>query len=200
VAEPTQPPIEEEVELLTTPTPAPTATPAPTPTQLTATTAALTAQEAYELFLAEAQTWQSDAALTELTTSLLGALEADGASTGWTAKFWSPSVKAINTMLMLNGEPQGTPLEVPDEQTTIANVEALVLDTKTIYETAANAGGNAYLSEGKTVMAGLIAYPLDSTLPTWYIHYQDPTTYQVAFTVIINARNGEVMETITAEQ
>jgi hypothetical protein len=164
------------------------------------TSAALTGQEAYDLFLAEAQAWQRDAALSELTTSLLGALEADGTSTGWTAKFWSPSAKAVNSMLILNGEPQGTPLDIPDEQTTMANIESLILDTKTIYETAANAGGSAYLAEGKTVMAGLVPYPLDSTLPTWYVHYQDPTTFEVAFSVIINARSGEVMETVTAEQ
>ena len=44
--------------------------------------------------------------------------------------------------------------------------------------------------------AGLTPYPLDEDIPTWYIHYQDPADNTVAFTVIIDARSGEVIQAI----
>ena len=44
--------------------------------------------------------------------------------------------------------------------------------------------------------AALTQYPLDETVPTWYVNYMDPDTAQVAFTVIIDARSGDVMQAI----
>jgi hypothetical protein len=64
------------------------------------------------------------------------------------------------------------------------------------YETAAAAGGSALIAEGYQPSAGLTQYPIDASVATWYINYMDPGTFEVAFTVIINARSGEVIQAI----
>ena len=70
---------------------------------------------------------------------------------------------------------------------------------KKIYETPAAAGGQKYIDQGHYVMAGLTPYPLDNSIPTWHINYHTQNN-TAAFTVIIDARSGEVMQSInTAE-
>ncbi|MDX1522089.1 MAG: hypothetical protein R3264_10715, partial [Anaerolineae bacterium] len=64
---------------------------------------------------------------------------------------------------------------------------------------AAAAGGEAVMEEGYEPYAGLTPYPLDETIPTWYINYSDPDTAEVVFTVIIDARSGEVIQAISLE-
>jgi hypothetical protein len=158
--------------------------------------AALTAQEAYDLTLAKAQGWQSDAVLTEMQTSLLGPLDAAGYSESWSAFYWSPTAKELNSMIIVNGALNASTVPLPLAQRAIPAVDRVMMDTKSLYETAASAGGAGYINEGYYVSAGLTPYPLDEEIPTWYIHFLDSADNTVAFTVIIDARSGEVIQAI----
>jgi hypothetical protein len=185
--------VEEQVDKVFTPTPEPTAVPAPTETAASA----LTAQEAYDLALAEAQAWQADAVLSELGTSTLGPLDVEGKSEGWAAKFWSPSAKEMNSMIFMNGTLNATALPLPSGARIVPAMDSVILDTKSIYDTAAAAGGQAYLDAGYDAMASLVTYPMDENVPTWYVNYMGPT---VGFSVIIDARSGDVIQAIALEE
>lgn len=182
-----------------TPTTPPTATPSPapsaTPTEVVA--AALTAQEAYDLAIAEAQAWQSDVVLNEIQTTILDLLDEEGTSESWSFSFYSPSTGELQTFLLQNGVIRPTsPVPLPQAPNLVPFDDAVILDTKQIYDTAAAAGGAAIMAEGYEPSAALTQYPLDETVPTWYVNYMDPDTAQVAFTVIIDARSGNVIQTI----
>jgi hypothetical protein len=185
--------VKEQVDKVFTPTPEPTAPPTPTEVVINA----LTAQEAYDLALAEAQAWQADAVLNELGTSTVGPLDAEGKSEGWTAKFWSPSAEEINSMAFVNGTLNATALPMPTGARVVPAMDSVILDTKSIYDTAAEAGGRAYLDAGYDAMVGLVTYPVDESVPTWYVNYMRPT---VGFSVIIDARSGEVIQAIALEE
>ncbi len=176
-----------------TPTAVPaTATPAPTPTKVLT---ALTAKEAYNTAIVEAKKWQADAVLSELATTIMGPLTADGTSENWAIKFWSPSAKQMNSMLIMQGIVTESPISLDQPPGLVPFGDEVILDTKKIYDTAQAAGGNQYTKEN-VAMAGLVPYPLDNTVPTWYINYQNTKDYTVNFTVIIDARTGQVMQTV----
>ncbi|MEW5960989.1 MAG: serine/threonine-protein kinase [Chloroflexota bacterium] len=184
-----------------TPTPAPAATPtpvpSPSPTPTEAAPAAMTAQQALEIAQAEALQWQADAVLSEMQTTALDLLDADGNSTSWSASFYSPSAGAMNTFMFINGVLQpATPVTLPNPPNLVPFDDSVILDTRRIYETAAAAGGSNIMAEGYEPSAALTQYPLDETRPTWYINYMDPANYNVVFTVIIDARTGEVIQAI----
>jgi hypothetical protein len=158
---------------------------------------ALTGQEAYDLALAEALAWQADAALTSMGTTTLGPLDAEGKSESWTFTFWSPSAGEMLTLPFINGVLNTPPaVQMPADPGTIPAMDAVILEMKSIYDTAATAAGSQYLSEEYYVIAGLTPYPLDESIPTWYIHYHDAQNNTVSFTVIIDARSGEVIQSI----
>jgi hypothetical protein len=183
------------------PTPEPTVTPAPTPTQVTAKSA--TAQEVYDLALAEASAWQPDAVLTELSTIFLfGPFDAEGKAENWQIVFYSPSANELNTMQFKDGTvtSAGTVPLAAGEARPIAEIDSVILETKSIYDTAAAAGGSQYVAAEYIPWASLTSYPLDITTPTWYIHYVNPESNSPAFTAIIDARSGEVIQAITIEQ
>jgi hypothetical protein len=46
-------------------------------------------------------------------------------------------------------------------------------------------------------MASLVTYPMDESVPTWYVNYMRPT---VGFSVIIDARSGDVIQAIALEE
>ncbi len=191
VVEPTQPPVEEDVEEVTTPTPEPTATPTLEPTPTEVVIQALTAQEAYDLALAEAQAWQPDAVLNEMGTSLPGPLDAEGKSKGWAIKFWSPAAKELNSMSFVNGKLNTTPIPLPDARA-VPDMDTIIMDLKSIYDTGAAAGGNEYLTAGYIAMAGLVAPGGGSDITRWVINYQHPQNYTVGYTVQMDARSGDV--------
>jgi polar amino acid transport system substrate-binding protein len=159
---------------------------------------ALTGEQAYQTALAEAQLWQPDAALLELQTSAIGPLQTDGTSTGWAIKFISPAANEINTMMFMQGQLSATPLANTSFVKPLPGVDNATFDTAAIYKTAAAAGGQAYLDKGYTASASLTSYPLDETIPTWYVNYQDQS-FSVGFTVIIDARSGEVMQALASQ-
>jgi serine/threonine protein kinase len=198
----------QEIALAPTETPLPTATatlPPPPATPTTAPTATpvevavteLTAQEAYELALVEALAWQGDAVLSELQTTALDLLDAEGKSGSWTISFYSPTAGQMNSFLFTNGVIQSAqPVPLPQAPNLVPLDETVSFDTKAVYETAAVAGGSALMAEGYQPSAALTQYPVDPSVATWYVNYMNPETFEVVFTVIINARSGEVLQTL----
>jgi serine/threonine-protein kinase len=183
-----------------TPVPAPTTTPVPeataTPTEV-AVAANLSAQEMYDLALAEALNWQADAVLSEIQTTALGPLQADGTSPSWSASFYSEAAGELASVLILNGQMQPLqPVALPQQPNLVAFDETVILDSQRIYDLAAGAGGQAIMAEGFVPAAALVQYPLDESVATWYVNYSDPDTFEVVFTVIIDARSGGVIQAL----
>jgi hypothetical protein len=171
--------------------------PTPTPEPTEVVLGALTAQEAYDLALAEAQTWQADATLVSLGTTQLGPLDAEGKSESWSLGFYSPSAREMLTLSFINGSLNTPPaVQLPTDPGAIPAMDSVILEMKSIYDTAAAEAGSKYTGEAYYVIAGLTPYPLDESIPTWYIHYHDAQNNTVSFTVIIDARSGEVIQSI----
>ncbi len=181
----------------TTPTTEPTTAPvAPTTAPAPAVAAALTGQEVAEAALVEAQKWQSDAVLSEISTSGLGPLDAEGKSTDWILKFWSPSSKGLNTLMFTNGAFTSSPTNLPTPKTTI--LDGVILDTKRLYDIGEQAGATQFTAEGYRPMAAITPYPLDETRLTWYLNYAGGD-FRVVYTVVIDAKTGEVIQAIPLE-
>ncbi len=161
-----------------------------------ATAKALTGQEVADLALAEAQKWQADAVLSEISTSGLGPLDVEGKSTDWILKFWSPSNKGLNTLMFSNGTLSSSPTNLPTPKTTV--LEGVILDTKQLYEIGEKAGASQYTSQGYRPMAAITPYPLDETKLTWYLNYAGGD-FRVVYTVVIDAKSGEVIQAIPLE-
>jgi serine/threonine protein kinase len=156
----------------------------------------LTGQEIADLALAEAQKWQPDAVLSEISTSGLGPLDAEGKSTDWILKFWSPSSKGLNTLMFIKGTFNSSPTDLPTPKTTV--LDGVILDTKRLYDIAEKAGAAKYTAEGYRPMAAITPYPLDETQLTWYLNYAGGD-FRVVYTVIIDAKTGEVIQAIPLE-
>jgi len=195
-------------EIALAPTATPTVIPAsPTPIPATATTAAtatptaipaLSAQAAYDLALADALKWQADASVNNIGTTILGPLTVDGTSASWDINFWSPTTKSMYKVSFINGNVFTSTIPLDNDPGTLPMNAEVILDTKRIYDIAQNAGGSQYMAQGNVPMAGLVPFPLDVTRPAWYINYQDSQTFKVVFTVIIDARSGEVINTVVS--
>jgi serine/threonine-protein kinase len=179
----------EAIAVAATPPPPP----APTPTE--AVPVALAGQEAFELALTEAEAWQADAVLVEMQASALGPVDSEGKSEGWSLMFYSPAANETNSMIFLNGTLNATPLPNQGFPRAIPDFEAVNLDTKAIYDTAAAAGGSEQIANGANVTLALTTYPIDESVPTWYVTYS-ATAQTGGLIVIIDARSGEVLQTI----
>ncbi|MEM7343954.1 MAG: hypothetical protein AAF485_06900 [Chloroflexota bacterium] len=196
--------IEEDVEVVAntpTPTPEPTETPVPeptaTPTEVIPT--ALTGQEAYDEGLELALAWQEDVALTSIGPTTIGTMQSDGTAESWNVQFWSESAGEVKSFLFMNGAFQETPsVAMATAPRLIPAMDAVIFDTKALADIAAQAGGQAYLDGGGYLMPGLTPYPLDHAIPTWYYNYFNPDN-TVSFSVIIDARSGEVIQAIPTE-
>jgi len=178
-------------------TPTPTTAPEPTPEPTEAMPAALSAQEIYDLALAEALAWNEDAAVTSLSTTLMGPLQADGTAESWSLTFYSPAAKELLTIPFINRSLTTSPsVALPADPGVIPAMDEVILELADLYQTAADAGGTEFTGDGYYLMAGLTRYPLDETVPTWYMNYHDAGNNTVVFTVIIDARSGEVIQAI----
>ncbi len=133
-----------------------------------------------------------------MQTTVMGPLQADGTSTSWTAKFVSASAGEMNSMIFVDGNLTATVLPGGGEIRKLPAPESMLLDTKVVFETAADAGGQQYLDEGYTAIASLTTYPLDETVPTWYVNYHD-ASFSVAFTTIIDAESGAVIQALALQ-
>jgi len=169
-------------------------TPVAAPVQPVA--AAMTGQEIVDLALVEAQKWQPDAVLSEIATSGLGPLDAEGKSTDWILKFWSPTTKGLNTIMFMNGAFTTSPTDLPTPKTTV--LEGVILDTKRLVEIGDQAGAAKYTAEGYRPMAAITPYPLDNNRLTWYLNYAGGD-FRVVFTVVIDAKTGEVIQATSLE-
>ncbi len=74
-------------------------------------------------------------------------------------------------------------------------IGSLNASTEAEYDIADAAGAAKYTAEGYRPMTSLVAYPLDETRLTWYLNYQGGD-YRVVFTVIIDAKTGEVIQAL----
>jgi hypothetical protein len=187
----------EDETIVSTPTPttAPEATSTPKPAEVVP--AALSAQEVYDLALAEALAWNEDAVVTSVGTNLMGPLQANGTAESWTLTFYSPSAKELLTVPFINGTLNTPPaVALPSDPGTIPAMDQVILELGDLYQTAAAAGGDKFTGDDYYLMAGLTPYPLDETLPTWYMNYHEANSNTVVFTVIIDARSGEVIQAI----
>ena len=180
-------------------TPTPTTAPEPTPEPTEAMPSALSAQEIYDLALAEALAWNKDAIVNEVSTTIIGPLQADGTAESWQLTFYSPSAKEMLTVPFINGTLSTPPsVALPSDPGTIPAMDDVILDLAALYQTAASAGGDKFTGDDYYLMAGLTTYPLDETVPTWYMNYHNADSNTVVFVVIIDARSGQVIQAIDA--
>lgn len=161
-----------------------------------AAAASLTGQEVADLALLEAQKWQADAVLSEIGTSGLGPLDAEGKSTDWILKYWSPTTKGLNTLIFSKGSFTSQPTDLPTPKTTV--LDNVILDTKRLYDIAEGAGAAKYTAEGYRPMATITPYPLDETRLTWYLNYAGGD-FRVVYTVIIDAESGDIIQSLAHE-
>ncbi|MEM7346560.1 MAG: AAA-like domain-containing protein, partial [Chloroflexota bacterium] len=172
----------------------PSSTPNPSPTPISSPPFALNGEQAYNRALALALAWQPDAALQSMSPTLDGPLQADGTATRWRVQFWSESAGTTANFLYENGAFQAPSLVSSTEAPrVIPSLNVVSFDTKTFADTAAREGGQAYLDAGAYLLPWLTPYPLDIWRPTWYYNYFHPD-HSVALSVIIDARNGEVID------
>jgi hypothetical protein len=159
---------------------------------IVASTTGLTAPEFYNLALAEAQTWQSDANLVRMDSGALTLLNLEGKSAHWTAEFWSTSSQKRFTLTLINKAiiTQTTPASPPDS---LLAINSLDLKLTHFLAKAAAAGGKAYLDQGYGMVAGLQPDGLSPARPVWTIIYLKADKLQAAFTVTIDAHTGQVL-------
>lgn len=191
-------PTVEPTEVAATPTQAAVATES-TGVQATAPPAvakALSGEEVHALALAEAQKWQGDAVLSEIATSGLNPLNAEGKTTDWILKYWSPSSKGLNTIMLINGNLTSSPNNLPTPKTTV--LDGVILDTKKLYDIGDKAGAAKYTAEGYRPSAAVTINPVNENQLTWYLNYAGGD-YRVVYTVIIDAKSGEVIQAIAME-
>ncbi|MBN1219287.1 MAG: hypothetical protein JXM69_10195 [Anaerolineae bacterium] len=185
----------EDQTTISEPAPIPLNTPIPEPTE--ESFGALTAREAFDLALTEALAWQSDASLVSMGTTQLGPLDSEGTSESWSLGFYSPSAGEMLTLSFINGALNTPPVvQLPVDPGVIPALASVILELKDLYDTAVAAAGSQYTGEAYYLMAGLTRYPLDDTVPTWYMNFHNVQNNTVAFTVIIDARSGEVIQAI----
>jgi len=180
--------------------PAPTEEPQPQPTVVpdspapAAAAGPFSGTEIYEMALAEAQKWQADAVLSEM--SGVSPLDEEGRSDGWVLKFWSPSTKGFNQVMYMNGGMTTSPSDLPVPNAPVA--DGVIVDTKRLYDIAEAAGASTVTEQGYRPLPGLVPYPLDESRLTWYLNYQGGD-YRVVYTVIIDAVTGEVIQSLNLQ-
>jgi hypothetical protein len=180
-------------------TPTPTTAPEPTPEPTEPIPSALSAQEFYDMALAEALAWNEDATVNSLSTTHIGPLQADGTAESWSLTFYSPSAKELLTVPFINGILSTPPaVALPADPGTIPTMDEVILELGDLYQTATDASDNKFTGDDYYLMAGLTPYPLDESVPTWYMNYHNASDNTVVFVVIIDARSGDVIQAIDA--
>ena len=156
--------------------------------------AAITARDAWELASLRARAWQADAVPFDLTTTSSGPLDAAGKSTEWDVKFFSPGAKAVDMIDISDGQIRCFAMPGAGGQA-IRFDEKIILDSKTLYDTAQKAGGSK-VGPGARIMAGLVpGRGGRGSGESWYLNYQNADEREV-LSVIIDARTGEVLDVL----
>jgi hypothetical protein len=105
------------------------------------------------------------------------------------------------SLLFANGKLNTPPaVQMPGNPGTIPALDSVILETQRLYETAAGAGGDQFLNEDYYPRAGLTPYPLDESIPAWYINYHKVQDNTVVYVVIIDARSGEVIQSVDVSE
>jgi hypothetical protein len=147
------------------------------------------ARQVYDALLPIAREWQEDAELVDLGTAGAG-LDAGGASTSWSVKFYSRSAQKVNQMSVSAGVLTATP--VPSNEMRIVRItDGTILDTARLNQIAEAAGASALTSQGVRPQVGLIHNP--SAGDAWYFNYSDPATRRNVLTIVIDANAGRVV-------
>jgi hypothetical protein len=170
----------------------PTLEPTMPPTSAEVVITALTAQEFYDLALDESLKWQSDAVLSRMDSGALQPLDSEGRGEGWSAQFYSPSAKEMNLVSLINGEIKAISNPYPGPPDIVPDMESVNLDVKGLYDTVATAAGSEY-AEGYDIIAGLRPDVLDNSVPAWTFIYLEVGKPEPVFTVIVDARSGQVL-------
>jgi hypothetical protein len=147
------------------------------------------ARQVYDALLPIAREWQEDAELVDLGTAGAG-LDAGGASTSWSVRFYSRSAQKVNQMSVSAGVLTATP--VPSNEMRIVRItDGTILDTARLNQIAEAAGASALTSQGVRPQVGLIHNP--SAGDAWYFNYPDPATRRNVLTIVIDANAGRVV-------
>ena len=185
-----------------TPAPEPTATtaaqesppasPTPAPTPPSAGAGGLTAQEFYDLALAKALEQHPDAVLSRLDSGVPSPLDGEGRGAGWSAQFYSASAKEMVLASLINGEIVVVSNAYPAAPEITPDMDAVNLDVKGFYAGVAAAAGTEY-AEGYDLIAGLRPDVLDPGVPAWTFIYLQAGQPVPVYTVILDARSGQVL-------
>lgn len=170
-------------------TPSPRSQPSPTASQPGPATStpvkSLTRLTAAE-FLAYLPEQPADAILLHLDSGLLTQLDAAGKSASWTADFWWPAARQRYTFTLVNGIilTQARPASPPEA---LLTPESINLELTSFLQTAAAAGGKAYLDKGYGMIAGLRPDRQTPSRPIWTIIYLEPGHPNAVFTHSMDA-------------
>lgn len=152
----------------------------------------ITAEEFYNLALTHLPGPPNGAMLVRLDSGLLTPLNSEGQSASWTADFWSPDSHRLYTLTLINGIilTQSTPASLPEA---LVTPESLNLELASFLQTAAAAGGQLYLTRGYSLTAGLSPEGQANRRPAWTVIYLEPDQPVPAFTVVMDARSGQIL-------
>lgn len=152
----------------------------------------ITAQEFYHVALTHLDSQPTDAMLLRLESGLLTRLDMQGKSASWAADFWSPASRQRVTLTLINGAILTQARQNSPPKALLA-VDGLMWELTSFLETAATAGGKAYLAKGYRVNASLTPQGQDTLSPIWTVIYLEPGRPVPAFTVVMDAQNGKVL-------
>ena len=152
---------------------------------------ALNGKDAYALARAEATKWNADSILTKMVTTSDGRLDGEGRASHWSIHFFSAAAKQLNMMSFANGVMLCTPIDRASGGRPIAVTARTVFDTKQLYATAQQAGGNVLAPKTVTVNADLGQNP--RTGAVWHIDYYPAGGQRTVLSVVIDSATGKVI-------
>lgn len=153
--------------------------------------AALNGKEAYALARAEATTWNADSILTRMGTTSHGRLDREGRAPEWSIHFYSTAAQKLNMISFTRGVMLCTPIDRSSGGRRIAVSSRTIFDTKQLYDTAQQAGGQFLAPKSVTVNASLSQNTATGAI--WHIDYYPADTLKAVLTVAINSATGKVL-------
>jgi len=152
---------------------------------------ALNGTDAFALARAEATRWNPDSVLTKMVTTSEGRLDPEGRASHWSIHFYSAAAQKLNMMSFTRGVMLCTPIDRSSGGRRIAVSGRTIFDTKQLYGTAQQAGGQFLAPKSVTVNASLSQNPLTGAV--WHIDYYPADTPRAVLTVVIDSATGKVI-------
>ncbi|HVO88610.1 MAG TPA: hypothetical protein VMV45_08715 [Casimicrobiaceae bacterium] len=152
-----------------------------------------TLAEVYAMAERHAKAWKSDAVPTQISTTTLGLLQADGRAASWHLLFYSESAKSNVAIDTFRGSlncwaDAGSAGRIPDLK------PDFVRDGAKLYAIAKQQGGNL-IADGYGVMIGTAAAP-SNRHATWNITYTKEGGKDSGLLVLVDANTGAVEKVI----